>query len=42
MKKLTGYAIYGVKEKNEEIHGLRVTLNIGFIKNTKINGFGFI
>ena len=36
-KKNTGHASYRVKEKNEKINGLQVTLNIGFLKNAKIN-----
>ena len=36
-KKFTGHASYRVKEKNEKINGLQVTLNIGFLKNAKIN-----
>ena len=42
MKNLMGYAIYRVKEKNEEINGLRVTLNTQLTENAKINGFGFM
>ena len=42
MKNLTGYAIYRVKEKNEEINGLRVTLNTHLTENANINGFGFM
>ena len=38
MKNSTGYAIYRVKEKNEEINGLRVTLNTQLTENAKING----
>ena len=42
MKKLTGYAIYRVNEKIEEVNGLRVTQNIELKKNAKINEFGLL